>query len=98
MGVPGFRRGVPIVAQSIEADWVSRFGVGLEVLRFGAQEGLTQSVRAIEARRLAAALMDRVRAEGLPRPSLDAVGEEFAVAFDRWVVDLVSWLRSPTRS
>jgi hypothetical protein len=30
-------------------------------------------------------------------PSMDAGGEEFAAAFDRWVVRLVEWMRAPTR-
>jgi hypothetical protein len=36
--------------------------------------------------------------EGIPMPNLNALGDEFAVAFDRWVVDFVYWLRTPSRS
>ena len=89
--LPGFR---PPVAQP---DWVARFGVALEVLRFDEQDGMSPSVRAIEARRVVEGLLTRILDAGLPRPSLDAFGDDFANAFDRWVVQLVDSLRSPSR-
>lgn len=84
--LPGLQ---PPVAQ---ADWVARFGVGLEVLRFGRDE-MSTTVRAIEARRLIDTLADRITAERMPIPDRGAVGDTFAVAFDRWVASLVDWLR-----
>lgn len=89
--LPGLR---PPVAQP---DWVSRFGVALEVERFTERNGMSATVRAIEARRLVEGLTDRMLAEGLPMPNLDATGDEFAYAFDRWLVDLASWLRASGR-
>lgn len=80
--LPGLR---PPVAQP---DWVTRFGVALEALRFARQNGLSPSVRAIEARRVVEGLQTRITSEGLPQPNLDAFGEDFATAFDRWLVDL----------
>ena len=52
---------------------------------------------AIEARRLIMLLADRLSTEHMPMPYLDAGGDEFAMAFDRWIVRLVDWLRAPTR-
>jgi len=37
-------------------------------------------------------------AEGMPMPNLDATGDDFASAFDRWLVDLVAWLRVASRA
>lgn len=89
--LPGLRPPIP------QPDWVTRFGVVLEVLRFIERDGMSESIRAIEARRLVDSLMDRITSEGLPQPNLDAFGEAFAAAFDRWLVDLVYWLRLPSR-
>jgi DNA-binding transcriptional ArsR family regulator len=90
--LPGLR---PPVTQP---DWVTRFGVGLEVLRFEDRDGMSTSVRAIEARRVVESLRERIKSEGLPQPNLDALGGEFGVAFDRWVAQLVDWLRGPSRT
>jgi hypothetical protein len=84
--LPGLR---PPVAQP---DWVSRFGVALEVHRFAERDGMSTTVRAIEARRLIDGLARRMSAEGMPMPNLTATGDEFASAFDRWLVDFVAWL------
>ena len=90
--LPGLR---PPIAQP---DWVAQFGVALEVLRFADRDGMSPSVRAIDARRGIESLRDRITSEGLPQPNLDAFGDDFASAFDRWVVDLVDWLRAPSRT
>lgn len=90
--LPGLQ---PRIAQP---DWVTRFGVALEVLRFAGQDGMSPSVRAIEARRVVEGLRTRITSEGLPQPNLDALGADFADAFDRWVVELVDHLRSPSRA
>ena len=90
--LPGLRP--PIV----QPDWVARFGVALEVLRFDQQDGMSPSVRAIEARRLVEGLLARITREGLPEPNLDAFGDQFSRAFDRWVAQLVDSLRSPSRT
>jgi len=87
--LPGLRPPVP------QPDWVARFGVALEVFRFSALAGMSTTVRAIEARRLIERLTDRIQAEAMPTPNLGATGGEFANAFDRWLVDLVAWLRAP---
>lgn len=79
----------PPVAQP---DWVNRFGVALEVLRFLGRDGMSTTVRAIEARRLVDLLINRMSTEGMPIPSVDVTGDEFASAFDRWLVDFVEWL------
>ncbi len=71
--LPGLRP--PIV----QPDWVARFGVALEVLRFEQQDGMSPSVRAIEARRLVEGLLARIASEGLPQPDLDAFGDRFQV-------------------
>jgi hypothetical protein len=88
--LPGLR---PPVTQP---DWVARFGVALEVLRFTDRGGLSTPVRAIEARRVVDSVIDRISAEGIPMPNLNALGDEFATAFDRWLVDFVYWLRKST--
>ncbi|MGD0019108.1 MAG: MarR family transcriptional regulator [Candidatus Limnocylindrales bacterium] len=90
--LPGLR---PSIAQP---DWVTRFGVALEVLRFARQEGMSPSVRAIEARRVVEGLRTRILGEGLPQPNAAAFGDQFSGAFDRWVVQLVDSLRSPSRA
>ena len=90
--LPGLR---PPIAQP---DWVARFGVALEVLRFDRQDGMSPSVRAIEARRVVEGLRTRILSEGLPPPNLDAFGDDFASAFDQWVVELVGCLRNPSRT
>lgn len=90
--LPGLR---PPVEQP---DWVAQFGVALEVLRFEDRDGMSTSIRAIEARRVVESLRDRITSEGLPQPNLEAIGDDFATAFDRWVVDLVDWLRAPSRT
>lgn len=90
--LPGLR---PPVAQP---DWIARFGVALEVLRFAGQDQMSPSVRAIEARRVVESLQTRILSEELPQPNPDALGDEFSSAFDRWVVQLVDNLRSPSRT
>ncbi len=90
--LPGLR---PPVAQP---DWVARFGVALEVLRFEGRDGMSPSVRAIESRRVVEGLWARILSEGLPQPNRDALGERFSNAYDRWVVSLVDSLRSTSRT
>jgi hypothetical protein len=90
--LPGLRP--PIV----QPDWVARFGVALEVLRFAERDGMSPSVRAIEARRVVEGLLARSTSEGLPEPNLDTFGDQFSSAFDRWVVQLVDSLRGPSRT
>ncbi len=89
--LPGLRPPVP------QADWVAQFAVALEVLRFSERDQMSTTVRAIEARRLIVLLADRLSAEHMPMPYLEAAGDEFAMTFDRWIVRLVDWLRAPTR-
>ena len=43
-------------------------------------------------------LVDSISSEGMPKPNLDTLGDEFATAFDRWLVDFVYWLRKPIRA
>ena len=90
--LPGLRPPVP------QSDWVARFSVALEVLRFQSRNDTSTTVRAIEARRLINSVVARISTERMPMPDLDAGGDEFAMAFDRWIVHLVDWLRAPTRS
>lgn len=90
--LPGLR---PPVAQP---DWVARFGVALEVLRFSKRGQMSTAVRAIEARRVIDSAIDRMSAEGMPTPNVDALGDQFAAAFDRWLVDFAYWLRKPSRT
>jgi hypothetical protein len=52
----------------------------------------------MEARRLVEGLLARITSEGLPEPNFDAFGDQFSRAFDRWVVQLVDGLRSPSRT
>jgi hypothetical protein len=89
--LPGLRPPV------VQPDWVARFGVALEVLRFDGQDGMSPSVRAIEARHVVEGLQARITSEGLPDPDLDTFGDQFSSAFDRWVVQLVDSLREPSR-
>jgi DNA-binding transcriptional ArsR family regulator len=89
--LPGLRPPVP------QSDWVARFAVALEVLRFSERDHTSTTVRAIEARRLILSLADRLSTDHMPMPHLDASGDDFATAFDRWIVRLVDWLRAPTR-
>jgi hypothetical protein len=89
--LPGLRPPVP------QADWVARFAVALEVLRFSERDHVSTTIRAIEARRLVISLADRLSTEHMPMPYLDAGGDAFAIAFDRWIVRLIDWLRAPTR-
>lgn len=89
--LPGLR---PPVAQP---DWVHRFGVALETLRFLERNELSATVRAIDARRLVDSLIDRISAEGMPIPNIGATGDDFTDAFDRWVVDLTYWFRLPNQ-
>ena len=89
--LPGLR------APVAQPDWASRFGVALELFRFELRDGMSTTVRAIEARRLVESLGDRMSAERAPMPNLDATGDEFASAFDRWLVGFVAWLRAPSR-
>ena len=90
--LPGLR---PPIAQP---DWVSRFSVALAVGRFARRDLGPPTVRAIEARRLTDRYLPQMVAEGMPVPNLAATGDEFANAFDRWLVELVDWLRSSSRS
>jgi hypothetical protein len=90
--LPGLR---PPIAQP---DWVTRFGVALEALRFGAQGAMSPSVRAIEARRLVEGLRTRLLSEGLAQPNLEIFADQFSSAFDRWVVQLGDNLRNPSRT
>jgi DNA-binding transcriptional ArsR family regulator len=84
--LPGLRPPIP------QPDWVTRLGVALQVLRFE-QGARSPSVRAIEARRLIEGLRPVLMSEGLPRSDLDVFGEDFASAFDRWVVEVVEAIR-----
>jgi hypothetical protein len=81
-----------------QADWVAIFSVALGVLRFQSRIDTSTTVRAIDARRLVNSLVARISTERMPMPYLDAGGDEFGVAFDRWVAYLVDWLRAPARS
>ena len=81
----------------VQPDWVARFGVALEVIRFD-RLGMSASVRAIEERQVVESVLARVSSEGLPTPNVDTFGVDFGHAFDRWVVQLVDALRSPSRS
>lgn len=89
--LPGLRPPVP------QSDWVARYAVTLEVLRFSDRDDMSTTVRAIEARRLIDLLADRISTERIPMPYLDAGGDEFLMAFDRWIDYLVDWLRAPSR-
>jgi DNA-binding transcriptional ArsR family regulator len=89
--LPGLRPPVP------QADWVAIFSVALEVLRFQSRSHTSTTVRGIEARRLVNSMAARISTEGMPMPYLDASGDAFAIAFDRWVISLVDWLRGPAR-
>jgi len=62
--LPGLR---PPVAQP---DWVTQFGVALEVLRFTARDDMSTTVRAIEARRLVDSLVHRISTERMPMPNV----------------------------
>lgn len=88
--LPGLQSPIP------QSDWVARFGVSLTVLRHLDQEWPTPIVRAIEARRVVEPLLDTIGSERMPQPRLDAFGESFSFAFDRWVADLGMWLRQPS--
>lgn len=90
--LPGLRPPVP------QADWVATFSVALGALRFQSRNDMSATVRAIEARRLVNSLVPRISTASMPMPNLDAGGDEFGIAFDRWVVYLVDWLRTPARS
>lgn len=90
--LPGVRPPIP------QPDWVATFGVALAVLRFQLLGDRSPAVRAIEARGLVERLRSRIAAARLPEPNLEAMGDEFGVAFDRWIVDLVSGLRLPAAS
>lgn len=90
--LPGLRPPVP------QPDWVNRFAVALEVLRLLARDEMSTTVRAIEARRLVDSLIGRISAAGMPTPNLSATGDDFAYAFDRWLVDFVDWLRLPSHA
>lgn len=88
--LPGLPPPVP------QPDWVDRFAVALEVLRFLARGEMSTTVRAIEARRLVDSLADRMSTEGMHIPNVGATGDAFANAFDRWLVDYIDWLRLPS--
>ena len=87
--LPGLRPPV------FQPDWVTRFGLSLALLRFVEQDAVSNSLRAIEGRRLVESMTHQMLSEGVPQPNLAAFGEAFAAAFDRWVVDVVYWLRLP---
>lgn len=89
--LPGLRPPVP------QPDWIDRFAVALEVLRFLVRGDMSTTVRAIEARRLVDSLIRQMSTEDMPIPNVSATGDEFAYAFDRWLVDFVYWLRLPSR-
>ncbi len=89
--LPGLRPPVP------QPDWVTRFRVSLEALRFARRDGMSNTVRAIEARTLVEPLLDSIASEGMPKLNLSALGEESAPAFDRWASELGHWLRLPAR-
>jgi hypothetical protein len=74
--LPGLRPPVPL------ADWVQRFGVALEVLRFTKVQPTSRMVQAIKAHRLVDALRPRLAEVGLREPNFSARGEDFAIAFD----------------
>jgi DNA-binding transcriptional ArsR family regulator len=80
----------PPIAQP---DWVVRFGVALDVMRFAAQGTMAPTSRAIEARRVVENDRVRILSEGLPLPDPDATGVGFLGAFDRWVEQLADDLR-----
>lgn len=81
--LPGLRRAVQ------QPDWVARFRVALEVLRFGDEsDGMSPTVRSVEARSIVEPLLATIQSERLPRPDLDAKGDQFGRAFDKWVGDL----------
>lgn len=90
--LPGLRPPVP------QPDWVARFHVSLEALRFARLDGMSTTVRAIEARKMVEPLLDSISAEGMPSLTLSALGEAFAPAFDRWASELGYWLRLPART
>ncbi len=58
---------------------------------------MSTTVRAIEAHRLIGPLIDRMSTEGMPISHVGASGDEFARAFDRWLVDFTYSLRLPSR-
>lgn len=87
--LPGLQAPIP------QRDWVGTFGVALEVLRFQRRDHGSPSVRAIEARALVERLRSRIASAHLREPNLAALGEDFGIAFDRWIVDLVDELRIP---
>jgi DNA-binding transcriptional ArsR family regulator len=81
--LPGLRPGVE------QADWVARFRVALEVVRFADQgDGMSPTVRSVEARSVVERLLASIQSEDLPRPDLNAPGQEFGRAFDQWVGEL----------
>lgn len=81
--LPRLRRGVE------QPDWVARFRVGLEAIRFLDQgDGMSSTVRSVEARSVVQRLLASIQSERLPRPNLDTLGENFGQAFDHWVGEL----------
>ena len=88
--LPGLRPPV------VQRDWIVRFGVALAILRFDRENMMSPSVHAIEARKAVESLLTRIATEDLPEPNLDALGEQFLSAFDRWRVQLVDSLRNPS--
>lgn len=88
--LPGLRQPVR------QPDWVARFGVALEAYRFSMGREMSPSVRAVGARQVIEDVGDWMASEGVPQPSRDAVGVDFGGAYDRWVLKLVDWLRSPS--
>lgn len=81
--LPGLRPGVE------QPDWVARFRVALEVVRFADQGGgMSPTVRSVEARSVVERLLASIQSEGLPRPDLDTPGQQFGRAFDQWVGEL----------
>ena len=90
--LPGLR---PPVSQ---ADWVATFAVALGVLRLSGRDDMSTTVRAIEARRLIGRLAVGYRPSACLCRIWTQGGDEFVMAFDRWIVYLVDWLRAPARS
>lgn len=81
--LPGLRRRVE------QPDWAARFRVALEVIRFADHgDGMSPTVRSVEARSVVQRLLATIQSERLPRPDLDTPGEQFGRAFDQWVGEL----------
>lgn len=81
--LPGLRPGLD------QPDWVARFRVALEVVRFADRgDGMSPTVRSVEARSVVQRLLANIQSEGLPRPTFDTPGQQFGRSFDQWVGEL----------